>query len=107
MARTVLEQVEDKCWLMTDSVEGKAFAALCLMASVCLLRYCFKAAAHHLRHRFFALLLVERAGRVPVVKDMLGSVMRSSPVAVASKLRETNMMWLPGAKVSPPVNIVA
>lgn len=82
--------------MMNTSVEGEDPAALYLMASVC-----------PLRRRFSALLLVERAGRVPVVRYMLESARRRSPLAVVRKSREPNMMWLPGAKVSPSVNVEA
>lgn len=82
--------------MMATSVEGEALAALCLMVSVCLLR-----------RRFFALLLVKLAGRVLVLIGALRSVRRSSPVAVARKSREPNMMWLPGVKVSSLVLVDA
>lgn len=85
--------------MTTTSVEGEDPTALCLMVSVCLLRHRFKVAALLLRCRFSALLLVELAGRVPVVTGTLRSARRSLPVTVARKSRESNMMWLPSVEV--------
>jgi hypothetical protein len=75
------------------------------MASACLLRRCFKAAACLFRHRFSALLLVERVSRVSMVTVMSGVARRRSPVAVTRKSRVPNMMWLPNVKVSPLANV--
>jgi hypothetical protein len=63
------------------------------VAATCLLRRCFP-----------ALLLVECAGPMLVVTDMSGQARQSSPVVVARKSREPNMMWLLGTKISPPLN---
>jgi hypothetical protein len=93
--------------MMTNSVEGEAPAALCLMVLVYLLRHRFKVAALLLRCRFSALLLVELADRVPVVTGTLRSARQSLPVTVARKSRESNMMWLHGVKVSPSVLVDA
>jgi hypothetical protein len=71
---------------------------------MCLLRYCFKAAAHLFWRCFFTLLLVECADCVPTVSGTLGVVRLSSLVAVEKKSRVLNVMRLPGAKVSPPAN---
>lgn len=58
-----------------------------------------------MRHRFFALLLVERNGLGPVVMGTLGAERRSSPVVVVRKSRVPNVMRLAGAKASLPANI--
>jgi hypothetical protein len=52
-----------------------------------------------------ALLLVERAGCVPMVIGTSEVARRSSPVAVVRKSRVPNMMWLPDAKASPLANV--
>jgi hypothetical protein len=88
-------------------IEGEAHATLFLMALVCLWRRHFKAATCLLRCLFSALLLVERAGDVPMVTGTLGTVRWSFLVVVARKLRVSNMMCLPGTKVSPLANVDA
>lgn len=83
-------------WLMTTtSVEGEAPSACCLMEAASRLRHRFRAATHLLRRRFFTLLLVEHVGLALVVTGMSRLVRRSSPVAVAKKSREPNVMQLP------------
>jgi hypothetical protein len=54
---------------------------------------------------FSALLPVDRAGRVPVVTGTSGPARWSSLVTVARKSRVSNMMWLPGVKVSLLANV--
>jgi hypothetical protein len=75
------------------------------MASPCLLTWRFKATTCLFRHHFSTLLLVERVSCVPMVTGMSGVVRRRSPVAVASKSRVPNMLWLPDVKVSPLANV--
>lgn len=65
----------------------------------------FKAATRLFRRHFSALLPVERVGYVPVATGTSKVVRHRSPVAVARKSRVLNMMWLPGAKVSPLANV--
>jgi hypothetical protein len=72
---------------------------------MCLLRRHINVAARLFRYCFSALLLVERAGRVPMVIGTSEVVRWSSLVAVVRKSRVPNMMWLPNAKASPLANV--
>jgi hypothetical protein len=97
--------MEFGCWPTTATkVDGRAPFVRCLAAATSRLRRRFKAAARPLRRRFSALLLVIRVGPMPAAVDTLGPTWQSSPVAVARKSREPNMIRLLGAKVSPPAD---
>jgi hypothetical protein len=92
---------------MAKNNEDKAPSAFCLMAVMCWLRHCLRAAACLLRCRFSSLLLAtERAG--PLALVMAGaskSARQSSPVAVARKSRDPKPVRLLEAKVSPTVKV--
>jgi hypothetical protein len=89
---------------MATRVDGDAPSFRCMVAAACWLRRRLRAAPRLLRHRFSALLLVERARPSPVAMGMLGMERQSSPVEVARKSRELHVMRLPREKASPLAN---
>jgi hypothetical protein len=91
--------------MSATNVEGEAPSAFCLMATAGLLRRRLRVAARLMRCRFSALLLVEVEREGPPAFATMGvseSMRRSSPVAVARKSREENVMRVPSEKVSLP-----
>jgi hypothetical protein len=89
----------DAGWQPTTAtkVDGRILFARCFAAATSRLRHRLRPVVRLLRHRFSTLLLVERVGPVLVAVGTSGRARRSSPVAVARKSMEPNVMRLPGA----------